>query len=73
MPRMIFAGVVAAMTVLLFATPLQAQSATTPKAVSQTEEISILQKQSEEAYTAGKWVAFLYCQHEIKRITPLRA
>jgi hypothetical protein len=58
MSRIIFAGIAAAMTVLLFTAPLPAQSATAPKAVSQTEQISLLQGQSEEAYAAGKWVAF---------------
>jgi len=70
MSRFIFAVVVAAATVLLFATPLQAQSATTPRAVSQTEEISILQKQSEEAYTAGKWVAFYIANMKLTELRP---
>ena len=70
MPRILFAGVAAAMTVLLFTTPLQAQSAAAPKAVSQTEQISILQKQSEEAYAAGKWVAFYIANMNLSELRP---
>ena len=70
MSRVIFAGVVAAMTVLLFATPLQAQSATTAKTVSLTEEISMLQKESEEAYTEGKWLAFYIANMKLSKLRP---
>jgi hypothetical protein len=70
MPRIIFAGVTAAMTVLLFTAPLQAQSATTPKVVSQTEQISMLQEQSQEAYAAGKWVAFYIANMKLSELRP---
>jgi hypothetical protein len=70
MPRIIFAGVTAAMTVLLFTAPLQAQSATTPKVVSQTEQISMLQEQSQEAYAAGKWVAFYIANMKLSELHP---
>jgi len=70
MSRIIFAGIAAAMTVLLFTSPLQAQSATAPKAVSQTEQISLLQGQSEEAYAAGKWVAFYIANMKLSELRP---
>lgn len=70
MSRIIFAGIAAAMTVLLFTTPLQAQSVTAPKAVSQTEQISLLQGQSEEAYAAGKWVAFYITNMKLSELRP---
>ena len=70
MSRIILAGVAAAMTVLLLTTPLQAQPDTALKAVSQTEQISILQKQSEEAYAAGKWVAFYIANMKLSEMRP---
>jgi hypothetical protein len=70
MLRIIFAGGVAAMTVLLFITPLQAQSASAPKVVSQMEEISMLQQQSQEAYAAGKWVAFYVANMKLSQMHP---
>jgi hypothetical protein len=70
MSRIICAGIAAAMTVLLFTAPLQAQSATAPKAVSQTEQISLLQGQSEEAYAAGKWVAFYIANMKLNELRP---
>jgi len=70
MSRIILAGAAAAMTVLLFTAPLQAQPDTAPKAVSQTEQISILQKQSEEAYAAGKWVAFYIANMKLSEMRP---
>jgi hypothetical protein len=73
MPRIIFAGVTAAMTVLLFTAPLQAQSATTPKVVSQTEQISMLQEQSQEAYAAGKWVAFYIANMKLNELRPFES
>ena len=70
MSRILLAGVAAAMTVLLLTAPLQAQPDTEPKAVSQTEQISILQKQSEEAYAAGKWVAFYIANMKLSEMRP---
>ena len=70
MSRILLAGVAAAMTVLLLTAPLQAQPDTDPKAVSQTEQISILQKQSEEAYAAGKWVAFYIANMKLSEMRP---
>jgi DNA-binding beta-propeller fold protein YncE len=58
------------MTVLLFTAPLQAQPDAAPKAVSQTEQISMLQKQSEEAYAAGKWVAFYIANMKLSEMHP---
>ena len=70
MSRILLAGVAAAMTVLLLTAPLQAQPDTDPKTVSQTEQISILQKQSEEAYAAGKWVAFYIANMKLSEMRP---
>ncbi len=70
MSRIIFAGVAAVMIVLLFTAPLQAQPDTAPKAVSLNEQVSTLQKQSGEAYAAGKWVAFYIANMKLSELRP---
>jgi len=74
MPRIIFAGVAVAMTVLLFTAPLQAQSNTAPQAVSQeaseSEKIAVLEEQSREAYAAEKWVAFYIANMKLSELRP---
>jgi len=74
MPRIIFAGVAVAMTVLLLTAPLQAQSDTAPQAVSQevseSEKIAVLEEQSREAYAADKWVAFYIANMKLSELRP---
>lgn len=67
MPRLLFAGIAAAITVFLFTAPLQAQSA---NGQQQLQEAADLQKQSEEAYAAEKWVAFYVANMKLAQLRP---
>lgn len=86
MPRLLFAGIAAAITVFLFTAPLQAQSANDQQAAEQPasakntvehktgqqqlQEAAELQKQSEEAYAAEKWVAFYVANMKLAKLRP---
>ena len=74
MSRIILAGVAAAMTILLFTTPLHAQSATVSEVVSQevseSQQIAVLKEQSREAYAAEKWVAFYIANMKLSELRP---
>lgn len=67
MPRLLFAGIAAAITVFLFTAPLQAQPTTGQQ---QLQEAAELQKQSEEAYAAEKWVAFYVANMKLAKLRP---
>ena len=70
MPRFIFAVIAAAITVLLFSTSLQAQSANASQASTEKEEIAQLEKQSQETYAAGEWVNFYVANMKLNQLHP---
>ena len=70
MPRFIFAAIVAAITILLFTGPLQAQTPEVPQERPQKEVVAELEQQSEESYAAGKWVEFYVANMKLNQLHP---
>jgi hypothetical protein len=86
MPRSLIAGIAAAITVFLFTASSQAQSTndqpasekTAPEktavesksAVQQLQEAAELEKQSQEAYAAEKWVAYYVANMKLSKLRP---
>ncbi len=81
MPRSLIAGIAAAITVFLFTAPSQAQSTSdhpAPEkktveskiAVQQLQEAAELEKQSQEAYAAEKWVAYYVANMKLNKLRP---
>lgn len=71
MPRLILAGIAAAMTALLLTTPLQAQSSTVSNnPAEQQQEIDELEKKSQESYEAEKWVAYYVANQKMSKLRP---
>jgi hypothetical protein len=70
MPRFNFAAIAAAITVLLFSLPLQAQSDSAPGTSTEKEEVALLEKQSQETYAAGEWVNFYVANMKLNQLRP---
>jgi len=67
MSRTIFAGIAIAMSILLFASPLQAQSSAT---ASELGKIAELEQKSRDAFEAEKWAAAYVANLKLNKLRP---
>ena len=68
MPRTTSAGVALMMTVLLLSATLQAQAPADPEAMTEVQEVALLETQAAEAYAEESWVKFYIASMKLHQL-----